>query len=53
MDSSAETEKPLTLRWKGDSTTKIHVIADTLGKPLDFIMTGGQADPAILTCNSI
>ncbi len=30
-------------RSKGGFTTKIHVIADAPGYPLDFILTGGQA----------
>jgi len=30
-------------RSKGGFTTKIHAITDALGKPLDFILTGGQS----------
>lgn len=30
-------------RSKGGFTTKIHVMVDGLGNPLDFILTGGQA----------
>lgn len=30
-------------RSKGGFTTKIHVMVDALGNPLDFILTGGQA----------
>jgi transposase len=30
-------------RSKGGYTTQIHAITDALGKPLDFILTGGQA----------
>ena len=30
-------------RSKGGFTTKIHVMTDALGNPLDFILTGGQA----------
>ena len=30
-------------RSKGGFTTKIHVMVDALGYPLDFILTGGQA----------
>ena len=30
-------------RSKGGFTTKIHAITDALGKPLDFILAGGQA----------
>ena len=38
---SAETEA--LGRSKGGFATKIHVITDALGNPLDFILTGGQA----------
>jgi len=31
-------------RSKGGFTTKIHAITDDLGNPLDFILTGGQAE---------
>jgi len=31
-------------RSKGGFTTKIHPITDGLGNPLDFILTGGQAE---------
>jgi len=31
-------------RSKGGFTTKIHAITDGLGNPLDFILTGGQAE---------
>lgn len=30
-------------RSKGGFTTKIHVMVDALGNPLDFVLTGGQA----------
>lgn len=30
-------------RSKGGFTTKVHVMVDALGYPLDFILTGGQA----------
>ena len=30
-------------RSKGGFTTKIHVMVDALGNPLDFILTGRQA----------
>jgi|SaaInl8_200m_RNA_FD_contig_71_803291_length_920_multi_2_in_0_out_0_2 transposase len=30
-------------RSKGGFTTKIHVMVDALGNPMDFILTGGQA----------
>jgi len=35
-------EKEALGRSKGGFTTKIHVMVDALGNPLDFILTGGQ-----------
>ena len=40
---SAEPKDQALGRSKGGFTTKIHVMADALGNPLDFILTGGQA----------
>ena len=41
--NSDEPEDQALGRSKGGFTTKIHLMTDALGNPLDFILTGGQA----------